>query len=208
MGAAARETGRGADSLKTPSESEGDLVERAKQRDPLAIRTLTTRYNRRLFRIARSILHHDDEVEDVVQAAYLKAFTGLGAFHGEARFGTWLTRILINEALGLLRRRRSPVDRSEDGAMTLSGEVIPFPLPSTTADPERSMAQRQIQMLIEKAIDELPAAFRTVLVARVLEEMSLEETAELLGLKPETVKTRLHRPAHCCAGRSSGRSAR
>ena len=83
---------------------------RARARDEAAVRTITTRYNRRLFRIARSILRDDAEAEDVVQETYVRAFTGLDLFRGDAAFGTWITRIAMNEALGRFRRRRPTVD--------------------------------------------------------------------------------------------------
>ncbi len=171
---------------------EAELLARAQARDEVATRALIRRYNRRLYRLARGILRNDAEAEDAVQEGYLHAFTNLAAFRGESGFGTWLARIVINEALGRLRRRRLPL-----APLTLeqapSGEVIAFPLPTDPSDPERSMAQRQILALLESAIDELPDAFRTVLIARVIEEMSIEETADLLALRPGTVKTRLHR---------------
>jgi RNA polymerase sigma-70 factor (ECF subfamily) len=169
------------------------LVTRAIRGEAAAFRAIMQRYNQRLFRMARSILRNDAEAEDALQTAYLKAFRALGEFRGESAFGTWLTRIVINEALALARGRR-PSLQSDGGAATLlGGEVIPFPSANANPDPERAMAQSQIQSVVERAIDKLPDDFRTVLIARILEEMSVEETAELLGLKPETVKTRLHR---------------
>jgi len=172
--------------------SEEALVRLARERNELAVRAITRRYNRRLFRIARSILRNDSEAEDVVQETYVRAFTGLDAFRGEAGFGTWLTRIAMNEALGRLRRRRPTVDWDTHGEDRIHAEIIQFPV-SANNDPERTMAHNQIRDLIERSIDDLPDAFRTVFVARVVEEMSVEDTAELLALKPETVKTRLHR---------------
>src|SRR5437764_10962136 len=88
---------------------EGDLIERALRRDPRAIRAITTRYNRRLYRIARSILRDDEEAEDAVQAAYLKGFTALAEFRRDSSLGTWLTRIVMNEALGRVRNRKATV---------------------------------------------------------------------------------------------------
>ncbi|MFT4130858.1 RNA polymerase sigma factor [Labrys sp. (in: a-proteobacteria)] len=169
-----------------------DLIDRAIRREPEAIRTITTQHNRRLYRIARSILRDDDEAEEAVQAAYMRAFAALPAFRRDSSLATWLTRIAMNEALGRVRARR-PAIGIETGRALLAGEVIPFPIQAMAADPERTMAQRQIQSLLEMAIDELPAIYRVVLMARLVEEMSLEETAALLGLRPETVKTRLHR---------------
>ena len=165
------------------------LIARALNRDRDAIAAITTRYNRRLYRIARSILKDDDDAEDALQTAYLRAFASLSSFRQEASLGTWLTRIVMNVALGLARGRRQALAFDEaQGA----GSVVPFPL-AHAIDPERSMAQRQINAVLEQAIDDLPDNFRTVLVARILEDMSVEETAELLGITPQTVKTRLHR---------------
>jgi RNA polymerase sigma-70 factor (ECF subfamily) len=132
--------------------------------------------------------------EDVVQEAYVRAFTSLHQFRGDASLATWLSRIVLNEALGRLRRRRPTLDlEAIDNRPPSQAQVIPFPLATPQLDPERIMAQREIQRLVEQAIDDLPEAFRIVLVARIIEEMSIEETAELFGLRPETVKTRLHR---------------
>jgi RNA polymerase sigma-70 factor (ECF subfamily) len=173
---------------------EAALIARALQKDERAVRAIIRQHNRRLYRLARSVVRDDGEAEDVVQASYVRAFTTLATFRGEAGLGTWLSRIVLNEALGRLRRKRPTVELSAlDRPEMPQGQVIPFPLMHQQPDPERTMAQRQIQALLERAIDGLPEAFRTVLVARLIEEMSIEETAELLSVRPETVKTRLHR---------------
>lgn len=169
------------------------LVDGARDRNEAAIRAIMQRNNRRLFRIARSILRNDGEAEDVVQETYVRAFTHLDGFRGDSSFATWLTRIAMNEALGRVRRRHPQVELSDLKPGVLEAQIIQFPQSSNLNDPEKSMAQREIQHVVERAIDNLPEAFRTVFVARVVEGMNLEETAELLGLKPETVKTRLHR---------------
>lgn len=170
-----------------------DLVRLARGRDEAAVRALTRRYNRRLFRIARGILRDDGEAEDVVQETYVRAFTGLDRFRGEASFGTWLTRIAMNEALGRLRRRRPTVPWESYGENPSQAEIINFPVSASSSDPERTMAQDEIRRVLETAIDALPDLFRTVFIARIVENMTVEETADLFGLKPETVKTRLHR---------------
>ena len=176
---------------------EGELVRLARNRDGAAFRAIMQRSNRRLYRIARAVVNNDSEAEDVVQEAYVRAFTGLKDFRGDSSLATWPSRIVLNEAMGRLRRRRPTVDVAVlEGAQARQGEVVPFPLASTESDPERTIAQRQIGALLESAIDELPEPFRTVLVARAVEGMSIEETAALFGLKPETVKTRLHRARH------------
>jgi RNA polymerase sigma-70 factor (ECF subfamily) len=129
----------------------------------------------------------------VVQETYVRAFTHLPDFRGDSSFATWLARIAMNEALGRLRRQRPSVDVNSLGPGVLEAQIIQFPHSAASEDPEKSMAQREIQHVVEHAIDELPDAFRIVFITRVIEGMNVEETADILGLKPETVKTRLHR---------------
>jgi RNA polymerase sigma-70 factor (ECF subfamily) len=180
--------------LRQTEPDEAELIARARRKDSAAIALIIRRQNQRLYRIARSILRDDTEAEDALQEAYIRAFTGLDSFRGESRLGTWLARIVMNEALGRLRRRKPTVEfdsfvKTQEG----SAEIIRFPAANPDLDPETNMAQREIRALLERAIDALPEAFRTVLVARLVEGMSIEETADLFGIKPETVKTRLHR---------------
>ena len=178
--------------VKVGPAAEADLVAGARQGEEAAVRAIIRHNNRRLFRVARAIVRDDSEAEDVVQESYVRAFTRLGDFRGESSLSTWLTRIVINEAYGRLRRRRATVDwTTVEAVPTIEAQIIPFPSPQL--DPERTMAQHEISQLLERAIDALPDAFRVVLVARLIEEMSVEETAKLLSLRPETVKTRLHR---------------
>jgi RNA polymerase sigma-70 factor, ECF subfamily len=173
---------------------DAELAQLACQRNGSAFRTIMQRHNRRLYRMARSVMRNDSEAEDVVQEAYVRAFANLAKFRGDSSLATWLSRIVLNEAFGRIRRRRPSVDLTGiESRPPSQGQIIPFPHSSPQLDPERTMAQREIQLILERAIDELPEAFRTVLVARVIEEMSVEETADLLGLRTETVKTRLHR---------------
>ena len=170
------------------------LLERARQKDRDAIRLIIKQHNQRLYRIARSIVRNDSDAEDVLQEAYARAFAGLDGFRGEARLGTWLARIVINEALGSLRRRRPTIDiGAVSMSPTLSAQVIPFPDANRVPDPETTMVQSEIRMLLERAIDKLPSAFREVLIARLVEGMSVAETAELFRIPPQTVKTRLFR---------------
>jgi len=172
---------------------DADLVRRAIARDGDAFRTIIQRYNQRLYRMARGILKNDSEAEDAVQEAYIRAFTHLESFRGDSSFSTWLSRIVINEALGRLRAQRPSVDLDAFEEPRAVADIIPFPLAAKPDDPERTMAQRQLLQLVEQATDNLPDVYRIVFTARVIEGMSVEETAEVLGLKPETVKTRLHR---------------
>ncbi len=128
-----------------------------------------------------------------MQEAYIRAFTHLESFRGDSSLSTWLSRIVINEALGRLRTQRPSVDLAAFEEPRAAAEIIPFPLASKLDDPERTMAQRQLLQLVEQATDNLPDVYRVVFTARVIEGMSVEDTAEVLGLRPETVKTRLHR---------------
>lgn len=167
---------------------EMQLVRRALAREGNAFRTIMKTHNQRLYRIARGVVRNDAEAEDIVQEAYVRAFAHLDAFRGDSSLATWLSRIVINEALGRLRKRRRTVAMPANA----QAEIIQFPL-NPSDDPERTMAQRQILDLVERATDSLPDVYRSVFVARVIEGLSIEETAELLGVRPETVKTRLHR---------------
>lgn len=166
------------------------LARRAVSGDGEAFRAIMKRHNQRLYRLARSIIRNDGEAEDIVQESYVSAFAHLRSFRGDATLATWLSRIVINEALGRVHKAQRGERRNDRG---IEAQIIPFPLNGVDDDPERTMAQRQIVQLVERATDDLPDEFRTVFVARVIEGLSIKETAELLGILPETVKTRLHR---------------
>ena len=173
---------------------EAELVRRAQAGEGDAFRVIMQRGNQRLFRVARGVVRDDGEAEDVLQEAYVRAFAAIGGFRGEAGVMTWLTRIVLNEARGRLRRRRPMVGLERIEAAQMDGaEVIPFPNAFGTASPEADAARAQIRGVIEHAVDDLPEAFRIVFIMRDIEECSIEETAANLDLKPETVKTRLHR---------------
>jgi RNA polymerase sigma-70 factor (ECF subfamily) len=159
-----------------------------------AFGVVITRYNQRLYRAARAILRDDDEAEDAVQEAYLRAYANLATYRGEAALGTWLTKIVVNESLGRLRRKRphedfDALDRSEK----LPSDVIPFPGAGMSMNPEQNAALGEIRRLVERAIDALPEPFRIIFVLRDVEGLSLEETSEQAGISEATVKTRLHR---------------
>ena len=172
---------------------DAELVQLAREHNGDAFRIIMQRNNQRLYRVARSVVQDDSEAEDVVQETYVRAFGSLGQFRGDSSLATWLTRITLNEALGRLRRQRHMVDLEVlDAEPSGKTQIIPFPL-MPVADPERAAAQRQIRNLIEGAIDDLPEIFRVVFVMRDVEGLSIEETADVLGMPPATVKTRLHR---------------
>jgi len=167
-----------------------DIVKRVRGGDTALYEILMRRHNQRLYRIARSIVRDDAEAEDVMQEAYVRAYEHLSDFMGEAKFSTWLTRIAIHEALGRIRKR------SKMGGLE---SVVNRELHVTTAmitptdNPERLAYDRQLKIVLEKAIDKLPQDYRTVVVLRIVEELSINETAACLDLSIETVKTRLHR---------------
>ncbi len=130
------------------------LLERARQKDREAIRLIIKQQNQRLCRIARSIVRNDSDAEDVLQEAYVRAFAGLDGFRGEAQLGTWLARIVINEALDCIRRRRPAIDIDLIAiSPTLYAQIIPFPDSNRVPDPETTMVQSEIRVLLERAID-------------------------------------------------------
>ncbi len=153
------------------------------------------RHNQPLFRVARGILTDDAEAEDVVQETYVRAFAALGTFRGEASLLTWLTRIAINEARGRLRRRKRaavPLEQVE-AAQAKGAYIVAFPGGQPMENPEAEAARSQIRLLLERAVDDLAEPFRLVFILRDVQGCSVEETATLLDVRPETVKTRLHR---------------
>ena len=171
-----------------------DLANRCATRDPDAIRFVIATNNQRLFRAAWSVLKNRSEAEEAVQAAYLNAFARIGTFEGRSALSTWLTRIVINEALGRRRadeRRRRHLE--EEGVAVLDDYRDALMRGSQTEGPDASVAREQIRKLLEQAVGKLPESFRSVFVLRDVEGLSSEETAEILDIPVATVKTRLHR---------------
>lgn len=173
-------------------DSEEALIARALRRDPDALALLMRRNNRRLYRAAWGVLRDEQAAEDVVQESYLKAFAGLEKFRGEAALSTWLTRIVINEAL---MRRRKP-DRLVTGEYD---NVVQLRRPAEAAEnsqeenPEGAAMRGQLRSYLEAAVASLPEEQRAVFVLRALEELSVEETARVLDVNPQTVRTRFMR---------------
>lgn len=166
-----------------------EVVARVRAGDLALYEVIMRRYNQRLYRTARAILHDDVEAEDVMQDAYVRAYTHLNQFAGRSSFSTWLTRIAVHEALTRLRsRNRHPqVDVTEyDGEISMK-------TPSSSLDPEKSASTGQLREFLEEAVLKLPENYRTVVMLRDIEELSTAETAEALDLTEENVKIRLHR---------------
>jgi RNA polymerase sigma-70 factor (ECF subfamily) len=163
-------------------------------RDAGASRHLITANNQRLFRAAWSILRDRGEAEDAVQAGYLSAFGAIGRFEGRSSLSTWLTRIVINEALARQRAGRRRRKQLEDrGVAMLDDYRAAFARGSDPSQPDAAAARVQLRALLEDAIAKLPEQFRTVFVLREIEGLSVEDTAQVLGLVEGTVKTRLLR---------------
>ena len=173
------------------------LLRRIRAGDRDAFTDLMRRYNRRLYRVARSVLRDDAEAEDALQDAYLQAYRALPAFRGESALGTWLTRIVVNAALMRQRKTGRLADVIELGAdFGADDAAIPRPAHERLdepAQPELAALRAQTRRLIETGIDKLPAAFRTVFVLRAVEELTVEETAATLDIPEATVRTRYFR---------------
>lgn len=182
----------GTDGLTQLSDTE--LAARAAQGDALAFQQIMRRHNRLLFRTGRSILKDDDEAQDALQEAYLRAWRSLATFRAEARLSTWLVRIVANEALGRLRRRASAqVIAFDTAAETVSAQEGPSMHTEAAEQPEGHAMRGETRKLIEAGIDALPEVFRTVFVLRAVEDMSIEEVAAALDIPEATVRSRFFR---------------
>ena len=173
---------------------DSDIVGRIRAGDSALFEILMRRHNQRVYRVVRSIVKDEADVEDVMQQAYINAFTHLGQFEERSQFSTWLTRIVLHEAFS--RRRR--VRRTESAGASVShvdrdGGDFMDKLESPNADPERQAYAQELTRVLEAAVDTLPDTYRMVFMLRDIEGLSTNETGEGLGLGPEAVKTRLHR---------------
>ena len=180
--------------IEVASLDDAELARLCALRDPDALRHVITANNQRLFRAAWSILKDRGEAEEAVQSAYMKAFAKIGEFEGRSALSTWFTRIAINEALGRLRSsRRRQAHLEARGVTLLDSYREALMRGSEAAAPDAVLAREQLRQMIERAVADLPQGFRSVFVLREVEGLSVEETAEALGVPPATVKTRLMR---------------
>lgn len=174
--------------------SDLELASRIAATDVAAVRLVTGRNNQRLYRTAWSILKDRSEAEEAVQDGYMKAFYAIKTFSGSSSLSTWLTRIVVNEALD---RRRRAQKRSrmlnQESVLVLEEYREKLMAGSHSHSPEKILMRRQIAKLLETAIARLPDTFRPVFVLREIEGLSVEDTAEALQIPEETVKTRLFR---------------
>jgi len=187
--------------MAQPLEQLGDdeLVARVSRADHAAFEALMRRHNGRLFRVARTILKDEAEAEDALQEAYLEAYRHIRDFRGNAQLSTWLTRIVINQALMRVRKQKRdpvvvPITQSRGAP---EGEIDPSGVNDVVDEsgesPSSAILRAEIRNLLEQKIDELPVAFRTVFVMREVEDMTVQETAECLSIPEATVRTRLFR---------------
>src|SRR3979411_53900 len=176
-----------------PLSEELTLVRAAKQGDDKAFEELVRRYDRNVFRIAQHITQNREDAGDVVQDAFLKAYTNLKQFQGQSKFYTWLVRIAVNEALMRLRRRRPERMVSLDEEVKTEEDSLPREVADWSPNPEQQYNQAELREILTRTIQGLPPSFRTVFVLRDKEGLSTEETAEALGLSIPAVKSRLLR---------------
>jgi RNA polymerase sigma-70 factor (ECF subfamily) len=175
--------------------SDLELAQRIASGDKAAFELLMRRNNQMLYRTARSILKDEAEAEDSVQDAYLLAYRGMSSFRGDAKLSTWLVRIVVNEAIARARKRSRGAEIIQLSGETqddseAAGEHMNETLPE---QPEHAAQRAQTRRLLEAKIDELPDAFRTVFVLRALEELTVEESAVVLGIPEATVRSRFFR---------------
>ncbi|MBI4874948.1 MAG: RNA polymerase sigma factor [Acidobacteria bacterium] len=169
------------------------LLERARAGDDAAFSDLVRRYERKIFRLARHITQNDEDAEDVLQETFLKAYEHLAGFQGNSKFYTWVVRIAVNESLMKLRKRKSDRTVSLDESIDTGEETIVREIAVWEDNPEQRYSAEEIRGILEKAIESLRPAFRTVFVLRDVEELSTEETAAVLNLSVPAVKSRLLR---------------
>lgn len=172
---------------------EADLVAKAKAGDADAFTDLINQYERRVFRMAKQITQNDEDAEDVLQETFLKAYSHLDGFQGNSKFYTWLVRIAVNEALMKLRKRRSDKTVPLDEPIDTGEDVVAREVAVWEDNPEQRYSREEMADILNEAVQSLKPAYRTVFVLRDIEEMSIEETAEALGLSISAVKSRLLR---------------
>jgi RNA polymerase sigma-70 factor (ECF subfamily) len=177
------------------AQQDEQLVAEALNGSSSAFGDLFVRYERKMFKAAMRVLHHHEDAEDAVQQAFKSAFVHLASFQGQSQFPTWLTRITINEAVMLLRKRR-PGHFSIDGNPMAPGEDVGLEIEDTSATPEEGYGKREMQSVLNAAISDLKPAYQDVLKLREIEEHSTGSTARALGVSDGTVKTRVFRARH------------
>ncbi len=172
---------------------EAALVARAQAGDGAAFSELITRYQNKIYRLAKHITQNDEDAEDVLQEAFLKAYEHLDGFQGNSKFYTWLVRIAVNESLMKLRKRRGDRTVPLDEPLDTGEETVKREIAVWEDNPEQRYSQEEMRAILDEAVQSLKPDFRTVFVLRDIEELSTEETAETLGISIPAVKSRLLR---------------
>ena len=180
---------------------DAELATRVAARDGAAFEVLMRRHNRRLFRVARAILRWAEmrvrnkyrDAEDALQDAYLAAYRAIGRFRGDSKLATWLTRIVINEAYARLRKMGGATVIALPEGHDMTAEMDPTSTAAPAETPDRAALRAELRQLLERHIDALPEQFRTAFMLREVEELTVEEAAEALGVPEATVRTRAHR---------------
>ena len=159
--------------------------------DSAAFELLMRRHNRRLYRLARSMLRNAADAEDALQEAYLSVFRSIAGFRAQSSLATWLSRVVLNECLGRRRRQTRRDTIVSIVSTTGDGEEEDRAMPGPQSEsPENALGRTELRLLLERKLDDLPEAFRTVFVLRCVEELSVEETAQTLGIPEATVRSR------------------
>lgn len=182
-----------ADTTQPEVFNELPLIEGARAGDQEAFAELVNRYERKIYRLAKNITQNDEDAEDVLQEAFLKAYSHLDTFQGQSKFYTWLVRIAVNEALMKLRKRKADRTVSLDEPTDTGEDTVVREIAVWGDDPEQKYTQEELRSILDNAIQSLKPAFRTVFTLRDIEELSTEETAEALGISIPAVKSRLLR---------------
>jgi RNA polymerase sigma-70 factor (ECF subfamily) len=178
-----------------PREAEDDLtlVHAAKEGDVSAFEKLVRRYDRKLLRVAQSVTRNREEAEDAVQEAFFKAYQKLDQFRENAKFSSWMIRIVLNEALMKLRKQRTAREESLDRNFPSDSDVLPRDLADWSPNPQELYGAAEFREILIKCLDSLRPRLRVVFVLRDIEELSISETCETLSLSAVVVKTRLFR---------------
>jgi RNA polymerase sigma-70 factor, ECF subfamily len=172
---------------------ETDLVAKAQAGDGSAFSVLVSRYQNKIYRLAKHITQNDEDAEDVLQEAFLKAYEHLDSFQGNSKFYTWIVRIAVNESLMKLRKRRGDRTVPLDEPLDTGEETVKREIAVWDDNPEQQYSQEEMREILDEAVQSLKPDFRTVFVLRDIEELSTEETAESLGISIPAVKSRLLR---------------
>ena len=169
------------------------LVDASRSGDASAFNELVQRYERKIYRLAKHITQNDEDAEDVLQEAFMKAYTHLDSFQGDSKFYTWLVRIAVNEALMKLRKRKSDKTVSLDEPQDTGEDLVTREIAVWDDDPEKKYSREELAEILDEAVQSLKPSFRTVFVLRDIEELSTEDTAQALGISIPAVKSRLLR---------------